>query len=62
MSVTIWDDAGVSARPARPAVWEMALTHADDWRATWLAAESEHDKAENDAAASKRGNHGTLPN
>ncbi|HLI65097.1 MAG TPA: alpha-L-rhamnosidase, partial [Caulobacteraceae bacterium] len=47
-TVDVWDETGAMTS-AEPAWWEMGLLEAGDWSASWLAAETDEDRADRQA-------------
>lgn len=47
--VLVWDERGLTIPPSEICWWEMGLLNADDWIATWIAAEDAIMRADRDA-------------
>ncbi len=45
-TVDVWDETGAPAEAPAPSWWEMGLLSPDDWSATWIAVESDEDRAD----------------
>jgi alpha-L-rhamnosidase len=44
--VRVWDEVGKSSKPSDISWWEMGLLSPSDWKARWIADDSESDRAD----------------